>query len=221
MRFKATILTASVLILTVASGMWHGRISNRWGPPTSMRPAMDKLPGIPRDMGDWTLVDEQELAPQVVEVLQCQSYLYRIYRHQKSGQKVNIVILLGPPGPISVHTPEICYSGQGFRPDGGRVTLALSQPEKPEKDEFWSVRMKPLQEDGFVQQVYYAWSAGDRWTKPDNPRWTFRRQPYLYKLQMASVQPRESEANADSQSQGAENFLREFTVAARPFLISP
>lgn len=221
MKYHAAILTASALILTVASGMWHGRISNRWGPPTAVRPALEMLPGVPREIGDWTLVDEQQLDPQVVDTLQCHGYLYRIYEHQESGQKVNVVVLLGPPGPISVHTPEICYSGQGFESDGQRVMHAVSRPGNSEQDQFWSVRMKPLQNDGSVQQVYYAWSDGSRWTNPESPRWAFRRQPYLYKLQLASVQPSESPAAGDSQMQGAEDFLHEFSAAARPFIVSP
>jgi hypothetical protein len=221
---KPGILACVVLgaALTIGSGLWHGRASNRWGIPTSVAPAAEKLAGIPSEFGGWRLTRDESLDPKVVEILQCQAHVNRVYQHQETGQTVNVALMLGPPGPISVHTPEVCYSGQGYESEGVRIAFSFAGAAADQKEEFWSVRMKSREEEGASQQVYYAWSAGNHWSKPESPRWTFRSQPYLYKVQIAGIVPDETEGGpAQTPAQGLEDFVREFTAAARPFLLTP
>ena len=41
-----------------------------------------------------------------------EGWLARRYLHRRTGVVVHVLLLCGRPGPLSVHTPEVCYYGQ-------------------------------------------------------------------------------------------------------------
>jgi len=99
--------------LTLASGMIHGRLTNRWGPPTAMLAAAERLKGVPTECGDWRRMEKDlEMDETTINMLELEGWINRTYLHQPTGQTVHVAVLLGPPGRISVHTPEICFSSR-------------------------------------------------------------------------------------------------------------
>ena len=79
-----------------------------------------KLEELPTEFGDWQLVENQELPESAQNQLHCYGYTLQVYDNTKTGGRVTVAVLFGPRGPIAVHTPEICYSGQGILPGGER-----------------------------------------------------------------------------------------------------
>src|SRR5207248_510559 len=73
------------------------------------------------------------LDPRQTEAAQVAGALSRRYTHRYTHAAATVLILCGRPGPVSVHTPDVCYSGAGFTPgpakkhklpDGGEVWVA-------------------------------------------------------------------------------------------------
>ena len=161
------------------SGVIHGRLSHRWGPTRSSLEAAKKLKSFPEQFGDWKLESSDEMGKDVVEMLQCTGYFSRVYVNRKSGETVNVAVILGPPGQISVHTPEICYSSREFSIMGERKRVAIGNTPSA-RETFWHVdfqRKNSLQEDQLA--VYYAWSTGGLWLASEDPRFQFRRRSLL------------------------------------------
>src|SRR5260370_40723389 len=104
--------------------------------------------------------------------------LQRRYVNRKTGQAVTVLLVCGPFGPASIHTPDVCYGASGF-------TVGAKHRVEVEgaKGEFWTAdaARQRVTEEGRVR-LFWAWSAGSGWAAPDNPRRTFAGPPVLHKL---------------------------------------
>jgi hypothetical protein len=89
-----------------------------------------------------------------------------------------IALLCGRPGPISIHTPDICYGGSGFEMgDTRRATVPGTSAE------FWTVdavRTRAGEETRL--RLYWGWNPGTGWSAPEDSRMVFARYPVLHKL---------------------------------------
>ena len=113
---------ALVVAMTVASAVLQGRIRNRWGPSESMQAAAQELGKAPNSFGGpqndrWQLIVTEttdRFPDDVIEMLECSGYINRCYENRRTGEKVDVFVVIGPTGPISSHTPEICFSSQNY-----------------------------------------------------------------------------------------------------------
>jgi hypothetical protein len=122
-------------------------------------------------------------------MLDCVGYVYRRYVNQDSGQSIQLVIVAGPPGPIAVHTPEICFSGRAYEIQNERTEIFLESPPD-EWHSFWRVDFTTRNAAADRLRVYYAWSLGEMWQASRSPRFEFAGAPWLYKIQIeASIAP--------------------------------
>jgi hypothetical protein len=106
-----------------------------------------------------------------------------------------MVLLVGPAGPTSVHTPDICYSSQDYAQEGPREATQVQATDKGQTASFWVLKLRPNSLDAGRLTSYYAWSDGGRWEASENPRWTFGGKPMLYKLQLAAPTPPVAQAS--------------------------
>ena len=173
-----------IVAATIVSGLLHGRLTNRWGQPADWLQVASALAAVPEQLGPWQMVAAEELTETVAQTLECTGYVLRTYRHELSGETVNVAVLLGPPGPMTVHTPEICYSGRDYRFPEERRLAELEEPPGSEHA-FWALRLHPRDPLRAKLDVYYAWSDGGAWMAPSDPRFSLANRPYLYKLQLA------------------------------------
>ena len=180
--------TTSILLAgTIGVGVLHGRLSNRWGPQGDAHLAARRLTDpLPPVVGNWRVRREAEIEQAVLDMLQCPAYVSRVYDHQQTGDVIAVAVLLGPPGPISVHTPEICYSSHDYAVVGARSSVSLADAAGG-KHSFWEVRLKSSSLEEGPLRVLYGWSAGDWWSAAENPRFGYAGLPHLYKLQLASA----------------------------------
>ena len=204
-----------VACLTIASGAIQGRMSNRWGAPPDMLAAGEKLEKFPNQFGNWQLQSSEELDEQTSAVLECAGYFVRDYFNQESGQTVKVAVLLGPSGPISVHTPEICFSGRDYQAQGERQHVPI-QSADGKNDEFWAVTFRANNLEADMLTVYYGWSTGGNWMASDDPRFTFAASPFLYKIQLASYLPPGSDPEVQNR---CRQFLSDFIPVARRYLV--
>jgi hypothetical protein len=209
----------AVMALTVLSGAIQGHIRNRWGPSDALQSAARKLNDVPEKFGGpqndrWQLKTAEKMADDTVEMLECTGYFVRTYENRRTGENINVFVVVGPAGPIAVHTPEICYSSQNYTSREKRQRVAI-QSAQEQDDQFWalSFKTKTLQEDLLV--VYYAWTANDRWSAPDDARFAFVGSPYLYKIQLSCEMPAGSNLKTRD---SCREFLKDFVPVLRQYL---
>ena len=186
MRARFVLAVLFVGALTGASGLLEGRFGNRWTKPIDLIAAGQTISEVPEHFGDWELQTAGDLDDQSVKMLQCVGSTQRVYRNRKTGQTVGMFLIVGPPGPTSVHTPEICYSSQDYDHVEDRKLLRVRESELP-GEAFWEVTMHRKNLQAEVLHVAYAWNAGDGWKAAERPRFAFASQPFLYKLQVAGT----------------------------------
>lgn len=206
-----SVALATVLALTLMSGLVHGYLDARWtgGPDLVAHGA--RLNELPEQIGPWVRVSEKELDASAQNLLRCYGALHHEYWNPDTGQRVSVAVLFGPRGPIAVHTPEICYSSTGISPLGERVAETFTTDGI--SDELWHVQFRRGDEKVAVLDVWYAWSDGGPWCAGEYPRfWLTDR---LYKIQLAGLP-----ATSGSESP-CRDFLSYFLPVVRRALEHP
>lgn len=201
---------ALALIMTLVSGTIHGRLTNRWGIPPDLAAAGARLASIPTEFGDWRMVSQEEIDADTQSMLQCSGSIYRVYRNvgNPSQPSIQVAMVVGPGGPISVHTPEICYSSRDYAVDEhGRRHLSIPAGGDSPEHQFWGLRMKSKDPTRADLRVCYGWSTGGQWQAPERPRFAFSWQPLLYKIQLAAPVMGSSPS---AESDPCADFLRDF-----------
>ena len=114
----------------------------------------------------------------------------------------------GRPGPISVHTPDVCYPGAGFQVVGGREKVSVDY-RGPAPAEFWELRVdKETATQSNSLAIDFGWFAGGTWTAPTvDARLKFAGYPVLYKMYVIREQRKSDRPR--SADPGIE-FLRDF-----------
>ena len=191
---RSPLALALVIGLLLVSTLMHGWLSGRWYVAKDLYQAGEKLEELPKQIGAWQQIESNDLDDSVVKMLQCYGSIVREYRHDDTGEQVTVALLLGPRGPIAVHTPEICYSSVGTKQVGQRISKSIDQHQ------LWVSEFAQSPSPTATFEVWYGWSDGSEWVAAENPR--FWMTPTLYKIQL--VGPVESESNRP-----CKNFLSE------------
>lgn len=203
-----------VLCGTVAGGIVQRQYDSRTTDQQDLERAAALLNRqLPEQVGNWRLLAKQELAPAVVKILCCPAHINRVYINDQTGDKITVAVLVGPGGPISVHTPEICYSSRDYTIQK-RTVAKITDKSKTEHD-LWSLRLNSNNQLSPNLQVFYAWSKGTRWEATNGPRYKYSANGLLYKIQLA--RPITNEVPGFDPDQ---DFLVEFISQLRPRLLS-
>src|SRR5690348_14337503 len=107
---KRSLPAVAAVVLVVACGVVHGFWTGRWSGITNTDVAAH-LAQVPLDVGDWQghdLEADARLKDGMAAVL------YRSYVHRQSRETVTVYLVCGRPGPVAVHTPDVCYAASGF-----------------------------------------------------------------------------------------------------------
>ena len=200
---------ALIIVLTILSGYIQGKMSRRWGISLDMVAMGNALDKFPEKIGPWQLVSNDKLKDYVVKMLECTGYVLRNYANSETGETISVGLLLGPSGPMTVHTPDVCYSSQAYEriDEVKQVEITGSGGEE---GQFWTQTFKANSLDGELLRVYYAWRADGPWQAFEGGRFETARFPYLYKVQVAGPI-----ADPASDSDPAKSFLREFITVAK------
>ena len=175
-----------------------------------MRAAIDRLAQIPDQIGPWT-GRAYPLDEITVRVAGCADYRTFRFVHRETGRAVNAAIMVGLPGPMSVHTPEACYPAAGFtqlRNSLQRVPLRELSPDAGSGELVRIDFVEPKSE--LPVRVYQGWFDGVSWSRPQYPRLVFFSRTHLFKLQVYA--PLTPPPFAEDQSElidGPAEFLRD------------
>jgi hypothetical protein len=177
-RFLVPALAISAI---VASGVVHGYWTGRWDAADNAERSAARLRQLPLRLGDW---QGQDLAVDPAEVGKVSAYLYRRYINQRNGASVAVILASGRPGPVSIHTPDVCYTASGYESARWEVIAPSLDPSLPAA-QFKTAHFVKTKSAGQTHlRVFWAWNAGGAWAVPENPRLAFAGYPVLYKLHM-------------------------------------
>jgi hypothetical protein len=179
---RAFVVQTAGLALVVLTGVGHGRLTNRWDAPDLEGPA-ERLARLPWVIGEWEGRPVQ-LDPAVARLEPSESRgEIRNYVHRATGATVLVHLACGLRNPTLVHSPDWCYTCQGYEAFGESVahTLAYLGGEGPAE-----VRVatygKVAAEVPHRLRLIWAWRGGATWHAPQSPRFVFAPYPRLYKL---------------------------------------
>jgi hypothetical protein len=194
-----------IILLTLVTGVAAGKFGNRWGKPVDLVAAGKRVAEMPVQPSGWAQhgktmpIDEQS-----AEMLKCSGSAVRDFNalDDKTGEKIEVSLLVGPPGTMAVHTPDVCFKGLNFESIGEKQQLTVPGTTAELRAE--SFRFKGL--EGGQRRVLLAWNAGERWEAPKNPRIAFMGAPLLYKL-MVAIDVSDG-ANVDATDELLRGFLK-------------
>jgi hypothetical protein len=178
---------AAGLVLLVGAAVVHGLWTDRWNDGQDLERALARLDWIPLNADPWkgrieTIEEEQADAAARVGIPRI---VRRQYVNETTHQAVSVILMCGRFGPLSVHTPDVCYGAAGYVIQGRPERLEVAQDDGGTAV-FWTARFhKPNAPATPPLRIIWGWNASSGWLAPDNPRWTFRRKPVLYKLYLA------------------------------------
>ena len=208
---KLVIATFAVVALTVVPAVQQGQFVNRWGEPPNLNAAGDRLHSFPRKVGDWKSgPDQPPLSEAVCKELGLVEHFHRRYRNEQTGQQVEVLLMVGAPGRLVRHPPDVCYANRANQQVGEPLSLELSGQRHTHQFDVLHFKRRdlPIQRD-FV--VAYAFSTEDGiWSSPSSPRMQFGGAPVLYKLQVLT-----DRADRDSTArpkQFLQAFVNEFSA---------
>ncbi len=198
--------------LTVASGAVSGKMSNRWGSSQDSKAAARRLEECPEEFGNWKLQSSERMSDSVVEMLECSGHFSRVYVNQESGERISVAVIIGPSGPIAVHTPEVCFSSRAHKTLESRSLTAVGDSD----DQFWAMTFENNDLNASLIRVCFGWTPGNHWVASDNPRVSLAWCPYLYKIQLASHLPAGTDLTSNDP---CKNFLEDFIPVMKDYLI--
>jgi hypothetical protein len=203
----APILTALVLVLV--AGLAHGLVTARWHQSEDLTQALARVPQVPLTIGNWH-GRNLEADPEPFAQARAEAYWVRRYEDTNSKAVVTVILMCGRAGPLSVHTPDVCYRGAGFEMRGSadRVDVPLAGAAAAQ---FWTARFgKDRPGAGNNLRLFWSWSAEGTWLAPSAPRLTFAGRSALFKLYVIREIGSEEEPAA---SDPARRFLAELLPA--------
>ncbi len=186
-------------LLIVAAGFQHRHQNHREVQNAErIQQAAETLKhAIPLQIGDWSgtdlSIDRREL--QVAEIAGCVS---RNYAHQVTGEVTQIVLMCGAPGPISVHTPDVCFKGNGYKMVSQPKRITVEPAGGPAAEFWWADFQRSAAGQVTVLRTFWSWRGGDKWRVSDHPRFEFAQSPVLYKLYVAYPLDRSAATSVDT-----------------------
>jgi hypothetical protein len=159
------------------------------------------------DFGSWVGVDSP-LDEKIIRVAEAAGNVSRSYLNRKNGDRLNVLLLCGPTGPIGSHTPDVCYGGIGFACKVKPARKGIAIPNSGVAT-FWTATFERQAATEEALKVYWAWSVNGDWEAVANPRTEFALKTFLYKLYAVRADNPTTRGQGTNQDP-VEQFLVEF-----------
>ncbi len=104
------------LLLTVVPALLSGSYVQRWGPTPELAQSARRLPEFPRTFGVWQCVsDDEPCSAGVCQELGLEANFRRTYQNTENGRRVQLLLMVGQPGRLVRHPPDICLAARDVR----------------------------------------------------------------------------------------------------------
>jgi hypothetical protein len=176
------LLFGIVAAILIVDGYVHGRWTERWGGTADAALAAERLP-VPMTIGEWQGQAKDPLSERETTQAGFRAHFIRVYTNRRSGAAATVLLACGRPGPLSVHTPDVCYRGLGFQSFGAPSDFRMEAENGEVLGELRKCQFgKPDSGSPVQLRVVWAWNSNGTWKAPSNPRIAFAGAPALYKL---------------------------------------
>lgn len=176
---RSIVLGVGGIAVLIFSGIVQGLWTDRWSDRSDLIAAAARLDRFPLTLGEWQGTDYEQTADKTSAMA---GVLSRRYVHPSTGNVVSIYIGCGRPGPVSVHTPDVCYAGSGYQIERPTAFAVPPGPDMP-KGELWTARFVKEKADSRSNlRLFWSWHTAGGWKVADNPRLAFAGEKQLYKL---------------------------------------
>jgi hypothetical protein len=180
-----------IVSLTIVQGIMSDRLA---GSNVSAEQRAELLKLVPKSFGDWH-GDDKPVDPDVKEVAgSVGAAVSRNYRNARTGERVDLWLIVGHARDISAHTPDVCYPGSGFvarAKENGRYPLVVGG------NETWFLTNAFYKEDVTGRQllrVFWTWFNPEAkenqgevvWEAPEKARLYFGNTRALFKMYFTS-----------------------------------
>jgi exosortase len=190
-RQSRVIPVVLAMTIIVATGFVLGLRAMRWGVSREIELASARIGRVPMTIGNWkgmpATVDRRAMIAADLD-----GFLVRTYENEVTGDGVTLMLACGRPGPLSVHTPEICYPGAGY--EQVQTQPAVIRMGNASGGEFVMAdfeRRESIPADRL--RIYWAWNATGDWTVPYSPRTVLAPYRVVYKLYLIAAVPKDRE----------------------------
>jgi hypothetical protein len=192
--------------IVAACGVVHGFWTDRWTLATKVQEAASRLDAVPRTIGEWE-GEDLELPADEKRAAGGAGYLQRRYLNRQTGMALSVLLVCGRSGPVSVHTPDVCYRGAGYDIVGDTVRRTVEGADGARAATFEMIEVENVSRsaNGNRLRIFWAWSGGQGWEAPRYPRLALSHYPVLFKLYVIQDASRGDEKEKE---QTALGFLR-------------
>ncbi len=175
----------AALVVLLLSGLVHGIWTQRWQTSQVLEEACARVAEVPTTAGSWTAVNvETDAEP--FQQARAAAWWMRRYSSGTATGPITVILMCGRPNHMSVHTPDICYSGAGFEMVGEQARKSIFFAKGSRTAEFWTASFRqPAKAAGNALFIWWTWGDQGGWRAPTSPRWSFGAEPFLYKLYIA------------------------------------
>lgn len=180
---------AAFAAVVLGSGVLHGRWTGRWQPLPPLDEPVARLDRLPAVVGPWQGADNPLPADELARA-GIVGHVHRRFRNPATGDEATLLVVVGRPGPISVHTPDVCYRGAGWEPIGEPARADVRAADGSERPA-WALRFRrPNGLPGRELEVHWGWTTGGgRLEAPANSRITYATAGHLYKVYVVRERP--------------------------------
>jgi len=206
--------SGTATLALAVSGLMHGLWTDRWQAPAAVTEAAARLDSLPLELGMWRgeaiKVKPGQAGAGVAGCIQ------RRYVNRQTGTTVLIALVCGRPGPVSIHTPEVCYGASGYAVGAPRRAQLGPDETAPSLWTADAVRTKATEETHL--RLFWGWNSGERWIASTAARREFAGKPVLHKLYVL----RELDGvGAPARGEPCEDFLQVLLPALQKALFTP
>lgn len=182
-RRSSSVAFCLIVVATLASGAAAGFFGNRWGQPADLAAAGKRIDELPGKLGDWESQSAEPVAKSVAQMLECAGSTVRTYQNRETGAMIRMLLIVGPPGPTAVHTPDVCYASGNYQMEDNPHAIDVRAKNRP-AGSFWTVSFRARSLRGENLRVFYSWNDGRGWKASRHPRIEYAGSSLLYKLQV-------------------------------------
>ena len=145
------------------------------------------------EINGWIADEEGELSKTEIAMLMIQdAYVNRVYTNRETGDIVHFTLMVGPTGRTVTHNPVVCFGGRGFEIDSAPFSVPIDiqlDCGREIVDTLWRVdfvnrSIGANNRISFYYGVYHGERPSDVWHAVENPRITFRRFRFVYRIQV-------------------------------------
>lgn len=216
---RQAIIPVLGIALIFLSDYVHGWVFDREGQEQALFDASSRLERVPLQVRGWK-GEDLEVDPDEMERAEVTGWLSRQYVHQTTGEAVQLLVVCGPAGPVSVHPPDVCFRGQGYELDREPRQYQLRAPGVASAAKVWFADFEgegtSLSRD---LRTFWTWcDERGTWQAPSNPRFEFAGSPFLYKLYVVRTG---TTANDSLSDDSCSRFFRALLPELQRTLFSP